>query len=695
MNKSSNNKNRTVFLLAGFAAAVLGLLLFILFAYWDLGHKIELLSYTKISGYEELAAISSKPDGRYVLSCDIDMAGKEWTPFTFNGTLDGNGHEIKNLHLNKAGSAVRDTYDGNLKSYSTSLVGLFDVIEGATVRDLTLSSVSADVTSDKPCFVGTIAGYMGNSKIINCKVNGEVYLRAHDRMFGVGGVIGFGQGRFENTCADVTLVCIDTDRATKDEQFMGGLIGAGYPDIVNCTVNIDGYGSEHGYAHNGGMVGLYMFYPEGTEYSGTMTGNRIYGKITFFEENPDDRRAYCSAMIGETLSKVAVFENNGAVFSSVEVYNYDADLLPGERSKSFDFDVKESGRYELAADYSNEGADATYGLFVNDRFYKKVVFPKGKGQVKEQIYLDQGKASVKFRFLPGDGNIEISNASVEKSGKSVTLVIAPHQDDEILAFAGTIQKTLAEGNTVKVLFLTNGDYYGTKYAPIRFAESISALSVLGVDRSDITVLGYGDMTIGALLNAKDPAQVFQSRGGEHKTYGVSRLNLFDYHTLNTGDPADCCADNLRTDLREYLLACRPDRIYTTSEYEWHSDHKHAFILTRDTLKDLSEKTGYKPVLCESLIHAENEEIKWPEPLTYDAANKPVITDFTCPFPSPKTDLDWSKVKKIVLTDEQVEKKMKAIGEFVSQNDGTEDFPGTKEYTFSFCKRDEFYWEINY
>ncbi len=693
MNNKSEGKSKTGILLAGVVLAALALLLYVLFAYCDLAHRIELLSYTKVSSYEDLAAMSGKPDGKYYLSCDIDMAGKDWTPFTFNGVLDGNKHAIKNLRLDKPGSAVRDTYDGNMKSYSTTLAGMFDVIEGATIRDLTLDSVCTDITSDNPCFAGTLAGYMGDSTVTGCTVKGEVYLRAHDRMFGVGGVIGYGFGKLENVQAEVTLVCIDTDRTTKDEQFMGGITGAGYADFINCSVTIDGYGSEHGYAHNGGMTGLYMFYPKDKTHEGIMKGNRIYGKITFFEDNPDDRRAYCKALVGETLSEAKVCEDNGADFRTVEVYNYDADLLPGEHAKSFTFNASEKGRYELKTQYSNDGADATYGLFINGIFYKKVNFPKGSGTVSEQIFLDEGKSEVTFRFLPGDGNIDIKDASVEKSSKSVTLIVAPHQDDEILAFAGTIQKTIDEGNIVKVLFLTNGDYYGTKYAPIRIKESIDALRSLGVSQTDVTVLGYGDLTMEALLTAGGPQQQFMAKSGECTTYGVSSLNAFDYHTMNTGNPGKYCAADLTTDLQNYLTACRPDRIYTTSEYEWHTDHKYAFIMVRDMLKKLSGETGYHPVFCVSVIHG--EETTWPERLTDDPNNKSIMRRFTNPFPTMKTDLDWDKAVKFDLTDVQLDKKMKAIAKFVSQNEPTEDTPGTKEYTYSFCKRDEFYWEISY
>ena len=692
MGKDKNDNSRTKVLLIGVMSAAVILLLVLLFGFFDLGHNIALLTYTKISTYEDLKAISNKPDGKYYLAGDIDMAGKDWTPFTFTGTLDGNGHEIKNLYLKTKGSAVRDTYDGNMKPYSTTLVGLFDVIEDATIRDLTLNSVYADYETDEPCFVGTIAGYMGNSKIIDCAVTGDVYLRAHEKMFGVGGVAGYGYGVFENVQADVTLVCIDTDRNTKDEQFMGGLIGAGYPDIVKCAVDIDGYVSEHGYVHNGGMIGLYMFYPEGTTHKGQITGNRVYGKITFFEDN-DDRRAYCKAIVGEMLDEAENFSDNAAGFRSVEVYNYDADLTPGERSSAFYFDVKESGRFNLKASYSNDGADATYGLFVNGRFYKKVNFPKGEGTVNETVFLDKGNAEVKFRFLPGDGNIEFKNVTVNESKKQVSLIVAPHQDDEILAFAGTIQHELANGNEVKVLFLTTGDYYGTELTAIRLAESVEALKVLGVDKSDITVLGYSDLTIEAMFTAEDPAKCFQSRSGKTSTYGDNALNLFDYHTLNTGEPADFTGANLRNDISTYLLACRPDRVYTTSEYEWHTDHACGFHLVKETLANLTKETGYHPVLCEAVIHG--EEDTWPEHLKYDANNKISAVEFTNPFPTKDTNLDWSKVKKVVLTDDEIARKAEALGKFVSQIEGTDQYPGTKDYIYAFCKRDEFYWEISY
>ena len=85
-----HNRSRTTVLLLGVVVSLLALLLVYGFTQLDFGHKIAQLTYKKVSTYEDLAAIADKPDGNYLLTQDIDMAGREWTPFTFTGTLDGN-----------------------------------------------------------------------------------------------------------------------------------------------------------------------------------------------------------------------------------------------------------------------------------------------------------------------------------------------------------------------------------------------------------------------------------------------------------------------------------------------------------------------------------------------------------------------------------------------------------------------------
>ena len=159
--KKSNRKN--ILILAGVLIAALGLLVFMSFAFFGLGEKLKYMSYTKISCTEDLQKLKEDPDGKFLQTSDIDMNGMEWKPFSFGGILDGHGYTIFGLTVTSTGEARRDTYDGNLKSYSTALAGMFDSLDQAQVRDLTFRDSHVDITSDEPCFVGTLAGYMSDS----------------------------------------------------------------------------------------------------------------------------------------------------------------------------------------------------------------------------------------------------------------------------------------------------------------------------------------------------------------------------------------------------------------------------------------------------------------------------------------------------------------------------------------------------
>ncbi len=151
-------------------------------------------------------------------------------------------------------------------------------------------------------------------------------LRAFDRMFGVAGLVGYGSGIVQQCKVDVTLICTDTDDKTRDEQFMGGIFATGYMDVSDCEIIIDGYSSEYGYAHNGGITGMYMRQPIGVGYKGNLVDNTITGKITFFECNTN-RRAYCAAEAGERLGGYNRISNT-CDFIRDERRDYSTELRP-------------------------------------------------------------------------------------------------------------------------------------------------------------------------------------------------------------------------------------------------------------------------------------------------------------------------------------------------------------------------------
>lgn len=280
-----------------------------------------------ISTYEDLLAIKDNPTGNYVLANDIDMSGKAWEPLDFSGNFDGNGHAILNVTVNSISQTTALTYDGNMISYDTYFAGFFGLLKNANVSNLKLVNEKVEINTEVPCFVGGITGYIEDSHISNCSISGRLSLTINAKMFGVGGAVGYGHGYVDDTNIDVTMVNVDTNKAERDEQFMGGAVGAGYVDVGGCNIKLKGYDSDHGYVHDGGIVGMYIIYPFGTSHYGYIKNCNVDGVISFFEDNTD-RRAYCSEYIGEIMNWEFEYTGNTNTFTRDETFDYSKDLYP-------------------------------------------------------------------------------------------------------------------------------------------------------------------------------------------------------------------------------------------------------------------------------------------------------------------------------------------------------------------------------
>lgn len=286
-------------------------------------------SAVEIWTYKDLLKVAENPSGSYKLMADIDLKGRVWAPVDFSGSFDGDGHAILNASVNQLGGGSFTVYDGNMISYDARFSGFFSSLVNATVKNTDFWGLEVSVDTGEPTFVGGIAGYMENSTIENCSLYGKATLYSSGAAIGVGGIAGFGTGSITGADSDMTLVCVDKDREYKEEQFLGGAYAAGYIDLTNNTIQLNGYDSDHGYVHNGGLVGMYIQYPEGTEHEGAITGNTVAGQITFFEDN-EDRRAYCEAYIGEIMNWSFAYDDafSDENFTGTEVDDYDTVLLP-------------------------------------------------------------------------------------------------------------------------------------------------------------------------------------------------------------------------------------------------------------------------------------------------------------------------------------------------------------------------------
>ena len=287
-------------------------------------------SAIELSSAEDLQLLAEHPDGEFILTDDIYFEpDTEWIPPVFSGHLNGNGYTIYNVHNTGLCPETRTVYDGNYKEYDGAFAGLFGILDGAVVEELNLVGASIQVYDSDACvFAGVLTGLMENDAVVrNCSVQGSCDVSTSGHCFGVGGIAGYGSGQISWCSADTTLVCTDTDVEYKDEQFMGGAYAAGFIDLLENDIRIDGYDSDHGYVHNGGLVGMYIIYPKGTSYAGAVVNNHVEGRIRFFEDNRD-RRAYCEPYIGEVLQWTYDWGGCTEDFERDEVFTYDETLRP-------------------------------------------------------------------------------------------------------------------------------------------------------------------------------------------------------------------------------------------------------------------------------------------------------------------------------------------------------------------------------
>ncbi len=162
------------------------------------------------------------------LGGDIDLAGVDWTPIaTYSGTFDGNGFAIENLKGEN---------------------GLFETLNGATIKNLKLEDVDIDGTS---LYTGAVAGQIAKEPtapqtvIENVTVSGAV----NGTNYYTGGLIGADSG-FDT----VVRNCVNNATVTASSQQVGGILGyAKRGTVIDSCVN---NGDITGSIFVGGILGL-------------------------------------------------------------------------------------------------------------------------------------------------------------------------------------------------------------------------------------------------------------------------------------------------------------------------------------------------------------------------------------------------------------------------------------------------------
>lgn len=283
------------------------------------------------------------------------------------------------------------------------------------------------------------------------------------------------------------------------------------------------------------------------------------------------------------------------------------------------------------------------------------------------------------------------------------MIFAPHPDDEVLMTSGIIENAVTEGNKIKVVILTNGDYGASNkiYGQIRLSESIDALTFLGLKIEDIIFLGYGDTGMSKedsflrkLYYSESDTDIIKTSVGS-QTYAISLnsnpnfASFKDFHSLLYGTPGDYNKKTIMSDIEAAVKMNLPDDIYVTSLYDGHGDHSTVYLFVVDSIINIKKQIpSYSPKLHESLIHPVNgDENSWP---SREIDPFPIIPFTKPPQIEDLTTLKWESIESISVPDNmqvvprEFNKKYQAINKYYSQI-------YAPYFLNSFAKSNEFFW----
>lgn len=146
-----------------------------------------------------------------------------------------------------------------------------------------------------------------------------------------------------------------------------------------------------------------------------------------------------------------------------------------------------------------------------------------------------------FMTLPQSSINLVQSLPYDLTGKKI-LVLSPHCDDETLGDFGVIDRVIAGGGEAKVVMVTDCNHKGNGQA--RKAETVSAMAIAGLDKSNIEFLDFAEAkderskdevdrlhkSIGDIMDSFNPDFVFAPHPSDthqdHKFVGQSAEIVF-------------------------------------------------------------------------------------------------------------------------------------------------------------------------
>lgn len=236
----------------------------------------------QIATPEQLDAVRDYLDSYFILTADLDLnvapynEGAGWEPIgtyvgSFTGSLDGNGHTIGGLLIN------RPTLDNT---------GLFGYGQGADFADLTLQ---VNIFGNSQ--VGGLVGRLESGTISGVDVSGTVQGRYTE----VGGLVGY----IRETAIDQASAAVEVTAGT---DHVGGLVGnvQNGSSIVYCHATGSVSSTSNHYAV-GGLAGTFWGSTlEDSHAIGNVSGSNSVGGLAGYYGSGSINRCYATGSVTAT-----------------------------------------------------------------------------------------------------------------------------------------------------------------------------------------------------------------------------------------------------------------------------------------------------------------------------------------------------------------------------------------------------------
>lgn len=254
----------------------------------------------------------------YRLTDNIDLTEFTWTPYDFQGYIDGNGFSINHLTIEKS-ITTNYIYDED------RMIGLFRHGKGC-FKNLILNDATITVNSNywTDFNLGFIVGCIAdNGYLDNCIVNGNITVITKGNAVGsIGGLVGWGDGGTINNSSYSGSIFISMQNSTCDGA-IGSLIGfrgSLYNSISSAEITVLLNGSVTSITELvGGQVDVHNSYfaPAGTKLQKhtfcfeSNGGTKIDDYVGYFLPNADTptkpNAIFKGWYLDKELTKVASF----------------------------------------------------------------------------------------------------------------------------------------------------------------------------------------------------------------------------------------------------------------------------------------------------------------------------------------------------------------------------------------------------